>query len=165
MNSVKKCKDRSSFDCIFRFGDVGVTSTLPANVGPIHYSDVTMSGMTSKITGLSIVCSIMCSGTKLLVTGLFTGNPSVTGGFPSKGHNAKMCPFDEVVMRSTNFTETEMPRWRNFHQNVNISVSVFYQICLPHHHRIYIATQNKHLWQTIWALIYIRYLVGFVMMN
>ena len=36
---------------------------------------------------------------KLRVTGLFEGNPSVTGGFPSqRASNAEMFPFDDVIM-------------------------------------------------------------------
>ena len=51
-----------------------------------HYSDVIMSAMTCQITGVSIVCSIVCSGADQRkhprVTGLWEGNPPVTGRFP-----------------------------------------------------------------------------------
>ena len=52
----------------------------------IYYSDVTMSAMAFQITGVSIVCSTVCSGidkktSKHRVTGLCEGNPPVTGGF------------------------------------------------------------------------------------
>ena len=48
-----------------------------------------MGAMVSQITGVSVVCSIVCSGadnktSKLRVTGLCEGNPPVTGGFPSQ---------------------------------------------------------------------------------
>ena len=55
-----------------------------------HYSDDTMSAMASQITGVSIVCSTVCSGAnqikhqKVRITGLCEGHPPVTGGFPSQ---------------------------------------------------------------------------------
>ena len=54
-----------------------------------YYSDIMMCEMPSQITSISIVCSIACScadqGTsKLIITGLCEGNPSVTGRFPSQ---------------------------------------------------------------------------------
>ena len=56
-----------------------------------HYSDVVMSAMASQITGVSVLCSIVCSGadkkasSKLSVTGLCERNPPVTaGGFRSQ---------------------------------------------------------------------------------
>ena len=56
-----------------------------------YYSDVIMSAVVSQITGVSIVCSNVYSGrrrskkiSKLCVTGLCEGNPSVTGRFPSQ---------------------------------------------------------------------------------
>ena len=62
-----------------------------------YYSDVIMSAISSQITGVSIVCSNVYSGrrrskkiSKLRVTGLCEGNPSVTGRFPSqKASNTK----------------------------------------------------------------------------
>ena len=49
----------------------------------LHYSDVIVSAMASQITGVSFVCSAVCSGAdKKRVTGLYEGNPSVTGGLP-----------------------------------------------------------------------------------
>ena len=69
-----------------------------------HYSDGIMSGMASQITGVSIVCSTVCSGAdkkktpKLRVTGLCEGNSPVTGGFPSQ---------------KTSNTENISTRWRH----------------------------------------------------
>ena len=45
-------------------------------------ADGIMSAMAPQITGVSIVCSIVCS--KIPVTGLCEGNPLVIGGFPSQ---------------------------------------------------------------------------------
>ena len=56
------------------------------NFSDLHYSDVIISAMVSQITGVSLVCKIVCLGayqSKLSVTGLCDGNPPVTGGFPS----------------------------------------------------------------------------------
>ena len=54
----------------------------------IHYSDVIMGAMASQITNLTIVHRLFRRGTKktskLGVTGLCTGNSSVTGEFPHK---------------------------------------------------------------------------------
>ena len=57
-----------------------------SSLSHIHYSDVIMSAMASQITGVSIVCSTVCSGahkktSKLRVTCLYEGNPSMIGGF------------------------------------------------------------------------------------
>ena len=52
-----------------------------------HHIDVIMSAIASQITGVSIVCSTVCSGTDQIkgrVTGHCEGNPPVTGGFPSQ---------------------------------------------------------------------------------
>ena len=54
-----------------------------------HYSDVIMSATASQITGVSMVCSTVCSDadkktSKLRVTGLCEGNSPVTGEFPSQ---------------------------------------------------------------------------------
>ena len=56
-----------------------------------NYSEVIMSAMASKFTDVSIVCSSVFffqaqikKTSKLHVTGLYEGNPSVTGGFPSQ---------------------------------------------------------------------------------
>ena len=62
-----------------------------------HYCDVIISAMASQITGVSIACRAVCSGSskktsKLCVTGLCDGSP------PQKANNAKMFPFDDVVM-------------------------------------------------------------------
>ena len=55
----------------------------------LHNHDVIMSAIASQITGISIVCSAVCSGAdqrkhKFRVTGLYEGNPPVTGGLPSQ---------------------------------------------------------------------------------
>ena len=62
----------------------------------LHYSDDIMSIMASQITGVSIVCSTVCSSpgvefkrrskktSKLRATGLCKRNPPVTGGFLSQ---------------------------------------------------------------------------------
>ena len=56
----------------------------------IHYSYVIMSPMASQITGVSMVCSIVCSGadkkktSKLRVTGLREGSSPVTDEFPEQ---------------------------------------------------------------------------------
>ena len=69
-----------------------------------HYGDVIMSAMTYQITGVSIVCSTICSGanwfkkSKFRVTGLCEGNLTVTGGFPSQGPVTRnMFPFDDII--------------------------------------------------------------------
>ena len=54
-----------------------------------HYNDVIMSAMASRITGVSVVRSTVCSGekkttSKLHVTCLCEGISPVTGKFPSK---------------------------------------------------------------------------------
>ena len=73
-----------------------------------YYNDAIMSAMASQITGVSIVCSIICSGAdkrktlKLPVTGLCEGNPPMRrGGFSSqRASNAKNFPFDDFIMNS-----------------------------------------------------------------
>ena len=69
----------------------------------VHYSDVIM--MVSQITGVSILCSTVCSGadqkkiSKFCVTGLCEGNSPVTSGSPHKQPvMQKVFPFDDVVM-------------------------------------------------------------------
>ena len=71
-----------------------------------HYSDVIMSMMASQITSVSIVCSIVCSGTDQRIHqrsrphhwplwGEFTGDRWI----PHKGPVLrKMFPFDNVIM-------------------------------------------------------------------
>ena len=60
-----------------------------------HYSDVTLSTMASQITGVSFVCSTVCSGSpnetsKPRVTCLCEGNSPVTCEFPTqKASNAE----------------------------------------------------------------------------
>ena len=66
-----------------------VTRIQRGRLERVHYSDVIMSTMASQITGVSSVCSCVCSGvdkktSKLRVTGLCEGNPPVTDGFPSQ---------------------------------------------------------------------------------
>ena len=64
---------------------------------PLHYSDVIMSVMASKLTGLSTVFSTVCSGvrrskktSKLRVTGLCVGNSSVTAQRASNAENVSI---------------------------------------------------------------------------
>ena len=65
-----------------------------------------MSTMASLITSITIVYSIIYSGTdqrklprKFRVTDLCAGNSSVTGEFPAqRTSNAKIFPFDDVIM-------------------------------------------------------------------
>ena len=61
-----------------------------------HYGGVIMSAMASQITGVSIVCSNVCSSgriskktSKLRVTGLCEGNPPVTCVPPQRASNAE----------------------------------------------------------------------------
>ena len=56
------------------------------NVQPFHFGEVIMAAMASQVTGISIVCSIVCSGAdqRKHVTGLCEGNPPMTDGFPSQ---------------------------------------------------------------------------------
>ena len=70
-----------------------------------HYRDVIMSTMASQITGVSIVCSAVCSGTdkkktsKLRVTVLCVGNSPRPVNSPLKRPvTRKMFPFDDVIM-------------------------------------------------------------------
>ena len=93
--------------------NVSISWYLMGNHGVdcIHNSDVIISAMASQITGVSVVCLTVCSGSdqrkksKLRVTGLCEGNPPVTGGFsPHKGPvMQKMFPFDDVIMRTRKF--------------------------------------------------------------
>ena len=73
-----------------------------------YCSDVIMSAMASQITGVSVVCSIVCSNkkskktSKLSVTGLCEGNPPMTAGFllqrASNAENVSIIS-DDVIMR------------------------------------------------------------------
>ena len=72
---------------------------------PSYYSDVIMNAMASQTTGVSIVCSTVCSGadqtSKPRVTSLCEGNPPVTVDSPHKGPvTRKMFPFGDVIMKS-----------------------------------------------------------------
>ena len=55
-----------------------------------HYSDVIMGATVSQITGVAIVCSVVCSGanhkkkSRIRTTGLCEGNPPVISGFLSQ---------------------------------------------------------------------------------
>ena len=78
-------------------------SIMAAN---LHYSDVIMSAVASKISSLTIVHSgAVYSGAdqrkhqKLRVAYLWEGNSPVTDEFPHKGSvTRKMFPFDDVIM-------------------------------------------------------------------
>ena len=61
-----------------------------------HYSDVIMSAMAYQITGVSIVCSAVCSTSNLRVTGLCEANSPVTGEFPAQ---REMFLFGDVIMK------------------------------------------------------------------
>ena len=70
-----------------------------------HYSEIMLGAMVFQITGVSIVCSTVCSGedkkhtSKLRVTDLCEGNPPMTGGFRHKRPvTRKMFPFDDVIL-------------------------------------------------------------------
>ena len=70
-----------------------------------HYGDVMMGAMASQITSLTIVYSTVYSGADQIKhqssasLTFVSGNPPVTGGFPSqRASNAEMFPFDDVIM-------------------------------------------------------------------
>ena len=76
----------------------------------IHYSDVIMSAMASQITGVSIVCSIVCSGTDQRKLQSSASLAFVRGihrwpvDSPHKGPvTQKMFPFDDVIMFKRNW--------------------------------------------------------------
>ena len=84
----------------------------------IRYSDVIMSSMASQITGVSIVCSTVRSGTdqkktsKLGVIALCEGNPPVTGGFPTqRASNAENVSINHV----TDDICVTQPKWFNMY--------------------------------------------------
>ena len=74
------------------------------NFFPLHYSDVKMSEMASQTTGVSMVCSAVCSGrskdtSMLRVTGFFRGIHQLPLNSPHKGPvTRKMFTFDDVIM-------------------------------------------------------------------
>ena len=75
------------------------------------YIDVIMSAMASQITGVSSICSTVCSGadqsSKLRVTGLCEVNLAVTGGFHSqRARDAEKNPFDDVIMKDNDIDIT-----------------------------------------------------------
>ena len=83
------------------------TSTTTA--APYHYNGVIMSAMASQITGVLIVCLIVCSGaekniSKPRVTGLCERNPPVhrwAVNSPHKGPvTRKIFSFDDVIMNN-----------------------------------------------------------------
>ena len=66
--------------------DVCVKTSWHGEAFRIHYSDVIIRAMESQISGVSIVCSIVCSGvdkktSKLGITVLCEGNQPVSSGF------------------------------------------------------------------------------------
>ena len=72
-----------------------------------HYSDVIMSAMASRITGISMVCSTFCSGTYQRKQQSSASLAFVWGihrwpaNYPHKGPvTRKMFPFDNVIMNS-----------------------------------------------------------------
>ena len=71
--------------------------------------------MASQFTGVSIVQSFVQAkikeNIKLRVTGLCEENPPVTGGFPHKQPvTGKMFPFDDVIMKFSQFHRSLFPR-------------------------------------------------------
>ena len=94
-----------------------------------YYSDVIMSAIASQITGVSVVCSNVYSGrcrskktSKIRVTGLCEGNPSVTGGFPHKRPvTRKIILCDDVIMLMPNDSiELKVPSLHNAKSSINI---------------------------------------------
>ena len=70
-------------------------------VSTVHNNDVIMSAMASQIIGVShhLFRRRSKKTSKLHVTGLYEGNPPVTGGIPSQRPvTQKMFPFDDVIM-------------------------------------------------------------------
>ena len=71
-----------------------------------HYGDVIMKAMASQITGISTVCSTVCSGVhqrniKPSRHWPLWGEFTVTGGFPSQmASKEEMTPSDDVIMTS-----------------------------------------------------------------
>ena len=64
-----------------------------------HYIDAIMSAMASQITGISIVCSSVCSGADQRNLKSPVSLAFVRGIFPSqKASDAEMLPFDDVIM-------------------------------------------------------------------
>ena len=73
-----------------------------------HYSDVIMSAMVSQFTGVSIVCSIVCSGADQKIYQSSASLNFVKGihrwpaDSPNKGRvTGKMFPLDDVIMDET----------------------------------------------------------------
>ena len=85
-------------------GMISVSTDALASCVTNHYSDDIMSTMASQISSIMIVYPIVYSvrskkTSKLRVTGLCAGNSPVTGEFSAqRTSNAKMCPFDDVIM-------------------------------------------------------------------
>ena len=110
-----------------------------------YYSDAIMSAM-AQITGVSIVCSTVCSGrskktSTFRVTGLYEGNPPVTGGFPSKrDSNAEDVSFDDVIMCPVN----------------DIICNVFSHVTLVVEKPEAGAFQGGHGWPPYYGILYSR---------
>ena len=68
----------------------------------IHYSDLIMNGTASQITGVSIVCSTVCSGAnqrKHQSSASLASVRETTGGFPSQmARNAERVSTDKVII-------------------------------------------------------------------
>ena len=82
---------------------VSVTAYSDVYAPLVHYSDVMMSAMGSQITGVSIVCSTVCSGAyqrthqSSASLAFYEGNPPDS---PHKGPvTRKMFLFDNVIMQ------------------------------------------------------------------
>ena len=91
-----------------------------------HCSDVIMSTMASQITSLIIVYPIVYSvrskkTSKLRVTGLCAGNSPVTGEFPAqRTSNAKMFPFDDVMLISSQYVDWPKSKTRKLAKYVSL---------------------------------------------
>ena len=103
--------------------------TLPVLL--VHYNEVIMSAMASKITGLTIVYSRRRSKktSKLRVTGLCEGNSPVTGEFPtqraSNAENVFICWRHHAMDSSP-----KRPLIRSFRVFAMLNVLVFNSVAL-----------------------------------
>ena len=124
-----------------------------ANYGT-HYSDVIMSAMASQITGVSMVCSTVCSGADQRKHQSSASLDFVWGihrwllDSPHKGPvTRKMFPFDDVTSRYTPYLIHERPRglcrehctdnWPCFNRTaryvvVNIGVTIHWLTLFSH---------------------------------
>ena len=83
-------------------------NNIACKYNTVHYSDVIMSAMASQITGVSTVCSIVCSGAEQkkhqssASVGFVRGIHKWPVVGPHKGpETRKMLPFDDVLMHKS----------------------------------------------------------------